>query len=77
MYNLIECSIDYRKTTGSLWDYYWDEPSDTLCSDSESFKYKTSNTGNTYNVRVGEGRLDANEVGKNETEAVIPLKVKV
>ena len=26
MYNLIEYSINYRKTTGSLWNYYRDEP---------------------------------------------------
>ena len=25
-YNLIECSKNYRKTTGSLWNYYRDEP---------------------------------------------------
>ena len=37
MYNLLE----YSKTTGSLWNYYRDEPSDPLSSDSESFKYKT------------------------------------
>ena len=26
MYNLVECSQNYRKTTGSLWNYYRDEP---------------------------------------------------
>ena len=26
MYNLIEYSRNYRKTTGSLWNYYRDEP---------------------------------------------------
>ena len=26
MYNLLEYSINYRKTTGSLWNYYRDEP---------------------------------------------------
>ena len=47
MYNLLEYSKNYRKTTGSLWNYYRDEPSDPLSSDSESFKYKTSIQGNT------------------------------
>ena len=75
MYNLLEYSKNYRKTTGSLWNYYRDEPSDTLSSDSESFKYKTSITGDTYNVGVGEAGYDGNKVGKNETEVVIPLKV--
>ena len=50
MYNLLEYSKSYRKTTGSLWNYYRDEPSNPLSSNSESFKYKTSITGNTYNV---------------------------
>ena len=74
MYNLLEYSKNYRKTTGSLWNYYRDEPSDPLSSNSESFKYKTSITGNTYNIGDGEEGYDANKVGKNETEVVIPLK---
>ena len=74
MYNLLEFSKNYRKTTGSLWNYYRDEPNDPLSSDSESFKYKTSITGNTYNVGDGEAGYDANKVSKNETETVIPLK---
>ena len=40
MYKLLEYSKIYRKTTGSLWNYYRDEPSDPLSSNSESFKYK-------------------------------------
>ena len=74
MYNLLEYSKNYRKTTGSLWNYYRDEPSNPLSSNSESFKYKTSITGNTYNVGDGEDGYDADKVGKNETEVVIPLK---
>ena len=50
MYNLPEYSKNYRKTTGSLSNYYRDEPSNPLSSNSESFKDKTSITGNTYNV---------------------------
>ena len=46
MYNLLEFSKNYRKNNG-------DEPSDPISSDSESFKYKTSITGNTYNAGVG------------------------
>ena len=74
MYNLLEYSKNYRITTGNLWNYYRDEPSDPLASSFESFKYKTSITGNTYNVGVGEEGYDTNKVGKNETEIVIPLK---
>ena len=38
MYNLLEYSKNYRKTTGSLWNYYRDEPSNPLSSYSEYFK---------------------------------------
>ena len=74
MYNLLEYGKNYKKTTGSLWNYYRDEPSNPLSSDSESFKYKTCIQGNTYNIGAGEEGYDANKVGKNETEVVIPLK---
>ena len=60
MYNLLEYSKNYRKTTGSLWNYYRDEPSNPLSSNSESFKYKTSITGITYNV--GEVKLIMMEI---------------
>ena len=84
MYNLLEYSKKYRKTTGNFWNYYRDETSNPLSSNSESFKYKTSITGNTYNIdekitdddgnEVDNPKYDANKVGKNETEVVIPLK---
>ena len=47
MYNLLEFSKNYRKTTGSLCNYYGDEPSNPVSSNSESFKYNTSITGKT------------------------------
>ena len=55
MYNLIEYSKNYRKTIGSLWNYYRDEPNNGLGGDDnninysiknlKSFDYKTSITG--------------------------------
>ena len=38
MYNLLEYSKNYRKTKGSLCNYYRDEPSNPLSTNSESFK---------------------------------------
>ena len=64
MYNLLEYSKNFRKTTGSLWNYYRDEPSNPLSPDSESFKYKTNITGKTP---------DDSDSSTN-TEVVIPLK---
>ena len=45
MCNLLEYSKNYRKATGSLWNYYRDEPSNPLSANSESFKYKTNIVG--------------------------------
>ena len=64
IYNLLEYSKNYRKATSSLGNYYREEPSDPLSSNSESFKYKTSITGKTYNVGDGEAGYDAENVGK-------------
>ena len=46
MYNLTEYSDNYSKTSGSLWQYYKDDPNDNLVR-SESFKSKIKITGNT------------------------------
>ena len=46
LYNLIEYSDNYAKTTGSLWQYFRDEPDDDI-EDSESFKSKIKITGKT------------------------------
>ena len=59
MYNLLEYSKNYSKTSGSLWNYYRDEFTDETNDNndphknvinSKSFKYKTSITASTYNV---------------------------
>ena len=84
MYNLLEYSKNSRRITGSWWNYYRHELSDPRSCNSESFKYKTSITGNTYNVnatifgddgdQIPNPDYDADKVGKNETEIVVPLK---
>ena len=48
MYNLIEYSDNYVKTSGSLWQYYRDEPNNVLVN-SESLKFKVRITGKTPN----------------------------
>ena len=59
IYNLLEYSKNYRKTMGSLYNYYRDEldddadlnnhPNNNLVS-SNAFQYKNKLLGNTYNV---------------------------
>ena len=46
MYNLIEYSKNYSKTSVTLWNYYRDISTDPV-TDCESFKYKASITGKT------------------------------
>ena len=73
MYNVLEYSKNYRKSIGSLYNYYRDELSDDNDNDnlgnikvvnSEAFKYKNKITGNTYNVNstilnpVGNARIN-------------------
>ena len=83
MYNLLEYSKNYRKTIGSLYNYYRDELSDDADDNnfdniqvvnSEAFKYKNKITGNTYNVNAGAQGYDVNKNGMQETELAIPLK---
>ena len=50
MYNLIEYTDNYSKTSGSLWQYFRDEPNDNLAN-SESFKFKVKITGTTPAAR--------------------------
>ena len=83
MYNLLEYSKNYRKTIGSLCNYYRDELSDDADDNnfdnikvvnSNTFKYKNKITGNTYNVNVGAQGYDVNKNGTQEVELAIPLK---
>ena len=62
MYNLIEYSDNYSKTSGGLWQYYKDDPNDNLAN-SESFKYKVKITGKAH----AEGNTKVVEI-------IIPLK---
>ena len=62
MYNLIECSDNYSKTSGCLWQYQKDYPIDNI-ADSESFTYKVKITGKT----------PADRNTKN-VEIIVPLK---
>ena len=62
-YNLIEQSKNYRPTTGSLVNYYRDEPSSSLAANynadpitiSNSFKQKSSIAEKTSNVNQEDG----------------------
>ena len=62
LYNLLQDSDNYAKTSGSLWKYYRDEPNDNF-ADSESFKCKIKITG----------KIPNNDKEK-DLEIMVPLK---
>ena len=62
MYNMIEYNNNYSKTSGSLWQYYKDDPNDNITR-SESFKSKIKITGKTPE--------DGNT---KDVEIIVPLK---
>ena len=82
-YNLLEYSKNYRKTIGSLYNYYRDE----LTNDNNNnfanrnvvnlntFKYKNKIISNTYNVDAAAAGYDANKNGMQEVEIAIPFKI--
>ena len=93
MCNLLEYSKNYSKTSASLWNYYRDELTDETnynnglnknVINSNSFKYKTSIAGSTYNVPrriigadgnpVNNPNYDQNKIGTKEVEIAVPLK---
>ena len=47
MHDLVEYSDNYSKTSGSLWQYYKDDPDDNIAQ-SESFKSKVKMTGKIH-----------------------------
>ena len=70
MYNMLECSKNYSKTSASLWNYYRDEPYSSRAGginlsirNSKSFDYTTSITE----------KLEGIDTTKN-VEIAVPLK---
>ena len=62
MYNLIKYRENYSKTSGSLWQYYRDDPNDNIV-ETEQFKYQINITGKTPGVGY-----------TKDVKIVVPLK---
>ena len=72
MYNLLEYSKNYRKTTGSLWNSYRDKPSSSTDNNiphsilnSKSFDYKAN---------FMENGVTHDNLTKGDVKVVVPLK---
>ena len=71
MYNLIEYSDNYAKTTGSLWQYCKDIPA--LNANDDSIIFAEGNTTDSFNFKVKiTGRTGNN--GIKDVEIMVPLK---
>ena len=85
MYNLLEYSKNYRKTTDSFWNYYRDEPNNPPAvnynadpiTNSEPFKYKSSIAGKTSNANQenGENTEQGNTRTIKNPKIVVLLKL--
>ena len=88
MYNLLEYSKNYKKTTGSLWNYYRDEPNNLPINDDDlptvnynadpiispnSFKYKSSITGKTSNTNQENG---TNQIKKIQIKKTLSKEIQ-
>ena len=73
MYNLLEYSKNYRKTIGSLWNYYKDEPNSS--TDDDNITHSILNPESIdYKVNFMENGLTNNNLTKNDVKVVVPLK---
>ena len=89
IYNLLECSKNYRRTTGSFWNYYGDEPKNPPLNDdgpptlnytadpktdSEFFKYKKMKK-NEKKSNVNQENSENTEQGNTKTKKNLEIVV--
>ena len=72
IYNLLEYSKNYRKTTGSLWNYYRDKPNSGI-NDVINYSIVDSNSFD-YKANFIEDSVTQNNVRKNDLKIVVSLK---
>ena len=73
MENLLEYSKSYRKTMGSLWNYYRDEPNSS--TDNNNITHSMLNSESfDYKATFMENGVTHNNLTKNDVKIVIPLK---
>ena len=73
MYNLLEHSKNYRKTTGSLPNYYRDEPNSRTDANNITQSILNSKAFD-YKANFIEDGITQNNLTKNDVKIVVPLK---
>ena len=72
MYNLIEYSDNYSKTSGSLWQYYKDIPAVDDDGDIEDFDGANATDSFNFKTKITGQTNDDGEI--NGVEILVPLK---
>ena len=73
MYTFLEYSKNYRKTTGSLWNYYKDEPNSS--TDDDNITHSILNPESIdHKANFMENGVTNNNLTKNDVKVVVPLK---
>ena len=71
MYNLIEYSDNYAKTTGTLWQYYKDIPARN--ANNQTVEFTEGNLTDSFNFKVKiTGQTD--DDGTKDVQIMVPLK---
>ena len=74
MYNLIEDSDNFSKTSGSLWQHYKDIPAVDVNNDNTIVSFNGNNTTDSFNFKA-EITGQTNDDGEiNGVEIMVPLK---
>ena len=73
MDNLLEYSKNYKKRTGSLWNYYRNEPSSTIGANSITYSILNSKSFD-YKASFMENGVAHDNLTKNDVKVVVPLK---
>ena len=71
MYNLLEYSNNYRKTRRSLRNYYRNEPNSGV---KGNINYSVKNSKSCHCKTSITGKLEGNNLEKENVEIVVPLK---
>ena len=71
MYNLIEYSDNYAKTSGSLWQYCLDKPA--VNNNNAIVNFEEDNLTNSFNFKVKITGQTGND-GTKDVEIMVPLK---
>ena len=78
MYNLIEYSDNYSKTSGSLWKYCEDVPAVDDNGDIADFNEVNATDSSSFNTKItGQTATDNNNgniAGRVDVEIIVPLK---